>query len=156
MARAFVLTRDDVPPAGGPLRGGSRAFTLLSLVGALYLVLALSVPGAFLIAKQASVVSSSQPILPAEYSSSEQFAGSTGEDGGEHSWQGPKRLRGVLLLPKVGIDKIVKLLSAPLAGPTTLLEHAKGNNLVVAEEEQLPQDEAFPQELLGRSPPSSR
>jgi hypothetical protein len=128
------------------------------LLCALYLILALSVPGAFLIAKQVSVASSSQPILSAERSS-EQFGGSAGEDRGEHSsWQGPKRLRGVLPLPKVGIDKIVNfLLIAPLGGPKTLLEEdAEGNKLIVADEVQPSQDEAFPQELLGRSPPLSR
>jgi hypothetical protein len=155
MARALVVRREDISPAGGSLRR-STTFTLFSLLSALYLVLALSVPGAFLIAKQASLVSSSQPILLAEHSSLEQFAGNAGEDGGEDSWQGPKRLRGVLLLPKVGIDKIVNFLSAPLAGLTTLLEHAKGTNLVVAEEEQPPQEETFLQQLLGRAPPSSR
>src|SRR3712207_3804697 len=155
MARALVVRREDISPAGGSLRR-STTFTLISLLSALYLVLALSVPGAFLIAKQTSFVSLSQPILLAERSSLEQFAGNAGGDGGEDSWQGPKRLRGVLLLPKVGIDKIVYFLSAPLAGLTSLLEHAKGNNLVVAEEEQLPQEVAFLQQLLGRSPPSSR
>jgi hypothetical protein len=126
------------------------------LLCALYLILALSVPGAFLISKQASFVSSSQPILPAERSS-EQFSGSAGEDRGEHSWQGPKRLRGVLPLLKVGVDKIVNFLIAPLGGPKTLLEEdAEGNKLIVADEVQPSQDEAFPQELLGRSPPLSR
>jgi hypothetical protein len=157
MVRALVLSREDISPAGRPLRGRSRSFTLVTLLAALYLIVALSVPGAFLIAKQASVVvSSSQPILPLEHSSSEQFGGNAGEDGGEHSWHGPKRLRGALLLPKVGIDKIVKLLITSLAGPTTLLEHAESHKPVVADEVQLPQDDAFPQELLGRSPPSSR
>jgi hypothetical protein len=143
-------------PLAARFGGGSRAFTLFSLLAALYLVVALSVPGAFLIAKQASIVSSGQPILPEERSSSEQLAGNSGEDEEEHSWRGPKRLRGAPPLPKVGIDKIVNLLGTPFAGPTTLLEHAERNKPVVAGEVQPSQDDAFPQELLGRSPPSSR
>jgi hypothetical protein len=159
MVRILVLSREDTSPAGSPLLASSRSFALFSLLAALYLVFALSVPGAFLIARQASVVFSNHVILHAEQSSTEQYAGKAGQEGGEHSWPGPKRLRGALLLPKVGIDKIVNLLLliAPFGGPKTLLEEdAEGNKLVVADELQPPQDEAFPQELLGRSPPLSR
>jgi hypothetical protein len=130
-----------------------------------YLVVALSVPGAFLIAKQASVVSSSQFILPSEHSSehssSERFGGNAGEDGGQDSWTGPKRLRGALL-SKVGIDKnIVISLTAPLLlpllpGATTPMLEPDERKLVVGEKALPPKDKAFPQERLGRSPPSSR
>ncbi len=156
MVRTLVLSRKDISPVGSPLRT-SRPFALFSLLAALYLVVALSVPGAFLIARQASAVVSSLALERS--SSSEQFAGNAGEEGGEHSsWHGPKRLRGALLMPKVAIDKIISSLTAPLAAPRFLLdEHAaQGKKLVVADEAQLLQDDAFPQELLGRSPPSSR
>jgi hypothetical protein len=126
------------------------------LLAALYLVFALSVPGAFLIAKQASVVVSSQLILSEDRSSSEQFGGNEGEDRGGHSWKGPKRLRGALLSPKLGINKIVNFLNASLVGPTTLLERGDSAKPVVAAEMPLPQDDSFPQEYLGRSPPPSR
>jgi hypothetical protein len=156
MARAHVLDRKDYSPAGRTLRGSIRPFALFSLLAALYLVVALSIPGAFLIAKQASFVSLIQPIVPVERSASEQLAGNPAEDEGEHPWHGPKRLRGALLQPKIVIDKIVDLLGTLLAGPTTLLERAEFNKPGVADEGRLPQAEAFSQELLGRSPPSSR
>ena len=155
MVRTLVLSHKDISPVGSPLRTSST-FALFSLLAALYLVVALSVPGAFLIARQASAFVSS---LALEHSSSsEQFAGKAGEDGGEQSsWHGPKRLRGALLIPKVSIGKIVNLLIAPLAGPRLMLEDAEGKKRVVAADEvHAPSDEAFPQELLGRSPPSSR
>src|SRR5918992_383710 len=103
MVRTLVLSHKDISPVGSPLRTSST-FALFSLLAALYLVVALSVPGAFLIARQASAFVSS---LALEHSSSsEQFAASGGgEEGGEQSsWQGPKRLRGALLIPKVAID----------------------------------------------------
>jgi hypothetical protein len=156
MVRALVLAREDVSPVGSLPRGSSRWFTLFALLAAFYLVVVLSIPGAFLIAKQASVVSSSQPIVPEERSSSEQLAGNPGEEGEDQPWHGPKRLRGVLPPHRVSIDKIDNLLSVPLAASTTLLEHVEFNKPVVTDEVRLQQDDAFPQELLGRSPPSSR
>ena len=132
----------------------SRSFTLYSLLAALYLVVALSVPGTFLIARQASAASSSHLILALERSSLERTGGSSGEDRGEGSWTGPKRLRGVLL-SKVGIDEIAGSFIAPLAGNAVLLEHARSKP-DLTEAPHLPGDAALPQELLGRSPPSSR
>ncbi len=155
MARAPVNNK-DIAPTGSPLRGSSRWFGLFSLLAALYLIFALSVPGAYLIAKQASVVVSSQLILSEDRSSSQQFGGNAGEDRIGHSWKGPKRLRGALLSPKLGINKLVNFLSTSHVGPTTLLERADSAKPVVAGEMQLPQDDSFPQEFLGRSPPPSR
>jgi hypothetical protein len=135
------------------------------LLAALYLVVALTVPGAFLIAKQTSVVSSMSPrIVPAEHSSSpsEQFGGNAGEeDGGEDSWPGPKRLRGALLSKAgkiVGIDEILSYLIALVGGLRVVLEELEDahHKLGFADEVQLPERGAFPQELLGRSPPTSR
>ncbi len=158
MIRALVLDRAEISPSCASPRY-SRSFALLSVLAALYLVLALSVPGAFLIAKQAATtVFWGQAIVLAELYSTQQFEGGAGEDEGEHSsWQGPKRLRGALPLPKTDIDsKIVKLLIAALPGPKMLLEEdAQANKLVAADEVQPPSEESFPRELLGRSPPPS-
>ena len=154
MVRTLLLSREEGSPVSAPLRGSSRSssFALFSLASALYLIVALSVPGAFLIAKQASLLSSSSHLILA----SEQWgASSDEEDGGEDSWTGPKRFRGALL-PKAGIEKIVSLLIAfPLPGaPQIPGEYAQGK-LVVAQEVPPLKGNAFPQELLGRSPPSS-
>jgi hypothetical protein len=157
MVRVLVLSSKEISSVGASLRAANRSFTLFSLfslLAAVYLVVALSVPGAFLIAKQASVDFSSQFILLSEHSF-DQFGGNSGKHGGEDSWPGPKRLRGALL-SKDSIEKIISsLIVTPLpGGPRIVLEHAQ-RNLVLAEELQLPKDGAFPQELLGRSPPSS-
>lgn len=143
---------------GRPPRG-SRSFVLYSLLPALYLVVALSVPGAFLIAKQATVGSSYPLILPAEPSfseqhSSEQFGGNAGADGGQDSWPGPKRLRGILL-SKIGIDRVLSSLIAPIASAMALLENVE-RKPVLSGEPQPPKDDLFAQESLGRSPPSGR
>lgn len=144
---------------GGPLRGG-RSFTLYSFLAALYLVVALSVPGAFLIAKQASVGSSNPLILAAECcseekrSSSDQFGKNAGEDGEQGSWPGPKRLRGTLL-SKIGVDEILSSQIAPIAGSMALLDYAE-RKPVPSGEPQLPKDDLFAHESLGRPPPSGR
>jgi hypothetical protein len=157
MVRVLVLGHKEISSVGASLRAANRSFilfSLFSLLAAVYLVVALSVPGAFLIAKQASVVSPSQFIVLSEHSF-DQFGGNSGKHGGEDSWPGPKRLRGVLL-SKYSIEKVVSsLIVTPLPGGTRIvLEHAQ-RNLVLAEELELPEDGALPQELLGRSPPSS-
>lgn len=158
MIRMSALSHEDVLPVGVSLRGGN-SFRLFSLLASFYLIAALSVPGAFLIAKQASSVASGQFIVLAEHSSSEQLGASSGEgeDGGEGLWQGPKRLRAALLLTKAGLEKMASLLIASLAAPVTLLDEdtQSKTRVVVTGEVQLPKDEKFPQELLGRPPPSS-
>jgi hypothetical protein len=161
MIRVPNLSPKDIPPLGGPLRG-SRLFIHFSLLTSFYLVVALSVPGAFLIAKQTSVLSSSQVDLTAQYSSEQLLGGKAGqEDGGEDSWPGPKRLRGVLLSKAgkvVGIDEIVSYLITPVGGgPRAEFEELEGalRKPVLADEMRLPKDDPLPQELLGRSPPSS-
>lgn len=122
-------------------------------MGALYLIVALLVLGTFLIAKQASLLSSSASHLsltsvePAE------------EDRGEDSWTGPKRLRG-LLPSKVGVGEessfVGSLLAAPpvLGATTPRLEPAE-RVPVVAEDARPLEAGALPQELLGRGPPLS-
>jgi hypothetical protein len=154
MARTLLLSREERSSVGACVRGGTGyPFTLFSLVGALYLIVALSVPGAFLIAKQASLVSSVQ------HHSLERFGSNAGEeDGGGDSWPGPKRLRGALLSNKAGIDKdfLSALLPAPhVPGATTPMLEPAEREPVVAEEARPLKEGALPEELLGRSPPPS-
>ena len=155
MAGRLSLSRKEVPPSsvGASFRAStSGSFALFSLVGALYLIVALIVPGTFLIAKQASLLSSSPSYL------SFTSAGSTEEDGGEDSWTGPQRLRGALLSKfRVGKASFVgSLLAAPLVlvATTPMLKPAERVQ-VVAEDTRPFKDGALPQELLGRGPPSS-
>ena len=155
MVRTLLLSREESSPIRASVRGGTGGpFTLFSLVGALYLIVALSVPGAFLVAKQASLVSSGQ------HQSLERFGSNAGaEDGGEDSWPGPKRLRGALLhFNKAGIDKnfLSSLLPASyVLGTTSPTLEPTEREPVVAEEALSLKDSALPQELLGRSPPLS-
>jgi hypothetical protein len=155
MVRTLLLGREESSLVSASVRSGtSSPFTLFSLVGAIYLIVALSVPGAFLIAKQASLVSSAQ------HHSLERFGSNAGEeDGGEGSWPGPKRLRGALLhSDKAGINKnlVSFLLPAPhVLGATRLMLEPAEREPVVAEEARPLKDGALPQELLGRSPPPS-
>lgn len=157
MVRVLVLSRKEITSVGASLRAANRSstlFSLFSLLAAVYLVVALSVPGAFLIAKRASVVSSSQSILLSEHFF-DQLDGNSGKHGGEDSWPGPKRLRGTLL-SKLSIDKSdSSLIVAPLPGARRIVLEQAQRNLVLSEELPLPKDDSFPQELLGRSPPSS-
>ena len=109
MVGELSLSQKEIPPrrVGDSFRTNtSGSFALFSLVGALYLIVALTVPGAFLIAKQASLLSSPPSHL------SLTSAGSTEEDGGEDSWKGPKHLRGVLP-SKVGVGEEPSVGSAP-------------------------------------------
>jgi hypothetical protein len=124
------------------------------LVAALYLIVALSVPGAYLIAKQASLAYSLQ-----QHSLDRIGSNAGEEDGGDDTWPGPKRLRGALLLSnKAGIDKNFPSSLLPtlhvLGAARSVLE-PDGLEPVVAEEARPLKDGALPQELLGRGPPPS-
>jgi hypothetical protein len=103
MARTLLLpSRGESSRVSASVRGGTGGpFTLFSLVAAVYLIIALSVPGAYLIAKQASLAYSLQQL------SLDRIGSNAGEeDGGDDTWPGPKRLRGALLLSnKAGLDK---------------------------------------------------
>lgn len=156
MALTLLLaSRRECSPVSASVRGRTGApFTLFTLVAALYLIVALCVPGTYLIAKQASLAYSLQQH------SLDRFVSNAGEeDGGDDSWPGPKRLRGALLLSnKAGIDKsfpssLLPALHVPRA-TRSVLEPVE-REPVVAEEARPLKDGALPQELLGRSPPLS-
>jgi hypothetical protein len=156
MSRALDLSHAEPCPAGAWLGTGRRSsFALFSLVAALYLVVALSVPGTFLIAKQASLFFSVQ-----HSSLSERLGSNADEEDKDDSWTGPKRLRAALL-SKVGVSKagiakkhfVSSLLVFPLPRLQQIVpEHAQ-SKLLVAQEVPPSKDKAFPQEHLGRGPP---
>jgi hypothetical protein len=156
MARTLLLPScGESSRVSASARGGTGGpFAIFSLVAALYLIVALSVPGAYLIAKQASLAYSLQ-----QHSLDRIGSNAGEEDGGEDSWPGPKRLRGALLLSnKAGIDKNFpsSLLPAPqVLGATRSVLEPVVREPVVAEEARPLKDGALPQELLGRSPPPS-
>ena len=147
MVGELSLSRKEVPRSSV-----GASFALFSLVGALYLIVALIVPGTFLIATQAFLLSSSPSHLILT------SAGSTEEDGGEDSWKGPKRLRGVLP-SEVGVGNASfvgsSLAALPVLVATTPRLEPAGRVPPLTEDTRPLEDEALPQELLGRGPPSS-
>jgi hypothetical protein len=156
MARTLLLpSRGECSPVNASVRGGTGGpFTIFSLVAALYLIVALSVPGAYLIAKQASLAYSLQ-----QHSLDRIGSNAGEEDGGDDTWPGPKRLRGALLLSnKAGLDKNFPSSLLPalhVLGATRSVPEPVVRVPVVAEEARPHKDGALPQELLGRSPPPS-
>jgi hypothetical protein len=140
----------DARPVGGlpPAR-----LAIVSLVAALYLIFALSVPGAFLIAKQVSLLTSGELTQQAENHPAAHPQKGSGEDGSADQLPGPKRLRGALPSRDAGAKILVSSLIASLASPSILIDDAHQGRKPVFVEPVSTKDNAFPNKLLGRSPP---